>query len=114
MSARRAALAGVLVAALAIVPGGLAAGSISTTTTSIASGDSFTVEVCVGTDGDGGYLLVKGPNTFQQDVFFGPVTGCSDVSVTTVGWAPGRYRITGYEFTPKRTTGLGSITLTVT
>lgn len=106
----------VLLGALAIAPGGLAGGggSISTTTTSVKSGVTFTVNVCVATAGDGGYLLVKGPNTFSQDLFFGPVTGCSDVSVTTVGWVAGKYRINGYEFTTKGTSGLGSVTVNVT
>src|SRR5262245_56183331 len=102
-----------LVGMLALVPGGLAAkGSISTTTTSITSGQTFTVNVCVATAGDGGYLIVNGPVTFSQDVFFGPVTGCSDVIVTTAGWPVGKYRINGYEFTTKGTSGLGSVTLT--
>ena len=104
----------VLTAVLAFAPGALAAGSISTATTTITSGGTLTVNVCVGTAGDGGYLLVKGPNTFQQDLFFGPIPGCSDVFVTTVGWAAGKYRINGYEATPKRNVGLGSVTLTVT
>src|SRR5438105_15027803 len=104
----------VLSATLALPSGALAAGSISTATTTIASGDTLTINVCVGTAGDGGYLLVKGPNTFQQDLFFGPIPGCSDVFVTTVGWAAGKYRINGYEATPKRNVGLGSVTLTVT
>jgi hypothetical protein len=34
------------------------------------------------------------------------------VGVSTAGWAPGKYRITGYEFTPKRTVGLGNLTVT--
>ena len=97
-----------------LAPSVLAAGGISTTTTTVASGNSFTVTVCVATAGDGGYLLVKGPNTFSQDLFFGPVTGCSDVSVSTVGWVAGKYRINGYEFTTKGTKGLGSVTVTVT
>lgn len=111
---RRVTVALVLVAALAAVPAAAARGSISTSTTSVASGASFVVHVCVATDGDGGYLVVKGPNTFTQDLFFGPVTGCSDVSVTTVGWVAGKYRINGYEFTSKGTSGLGSVTITVT
>ena len=111
---RRVAVALVLVAALAAVPAAAARGSISTSTTSVASGDTLVVTVCVATAGDGGYLVVKGPNTFVQDVFFGPVTGCSDVSVTTAGWLAGKYRLSGYEFTTKGTSGLGSLTVTVT
>jgi hypothetical protein len=34
------------------------------------------------------------------------------VDVSTVGWVPGKYRITGYEFTPKRDVGLGNLTVT--
>jgi hypothetical protein len=104
-----------LVATLALVPSGLAAkGSISTTTTTIKSGDSFTISVCVATAGDGGYLVVKGPNTFSQDIFTGPITGCSDVIVGTAGWPVGKYRINGFEETAKGTSGLGSVTLTAT
>jgi hypothetical protein len=100
---------------LALAPSGVAAkGSISTTTTTIKSGVSFTVNVCVATAGDGGYLLVNGPITFAQDQFFGPVSGCADVVVSTVGWPVGKYRIIGYEFTTKGTSGLGSVTLTAT
>lgn len=103
----------VLAAVLSFTPAAVAAGSISTTATTVPSGTSFVVTVCVATTGDGGYLLVKGPNTFSQDLFFGPVTGCSDVTVSTVGWVAGKYRITGYEFTTKGTKGLGSVTVTV-
>jgi hypothetical protein len=102
-------------AALAVAPSGLAAkGSVSTTTTTIQSGVSFTVNVCVARAGDGGYLLVNGPITFAQDQFFGPVSGCADVVVSTVGWPVGKYRINGFEFTAKGTSGLGSVTLTAT
>jgi hypothetical protein len=105
----------VAVVALTFVPGGPAAGAgISTTTTSVASGQSFTIQVCVSSPGDGGYLVVKGPGTFSQDLFFGSVTGCSDVSVSTVGWAAGKYRINGFEFTTKGAKGLGSVNVTVT
>jgi len=104
-----------LAAALALAPTVFAAGGISTSTTTVASGSTFTVTVCVATASDGGgYLVVKGPNTFSQDLFFGPATGCSGVSVTTVGWVAGKYRITGYEFIPKGTKSLGSVTITVT
>jgi hypothetical protein len=104
----------VVTAALMLASGALAAGSISTTTTTVASGGSFNVTACVATAGDGGYLIVKGPNTFSQDLSFGPVDGCLTFPVTTVGWAPGKYRLNGYEFTAKGAKGLGSITLTVT
>jgi hypothetical protein len=105
----------VVMAALALAPTVFAAGGISTTTTTVASGASFTVKVCLAAASDGGgYLVVKGPNTFSQDVFFGPAAGCSDVSVTTVGWPAGKYRITGFEFIPKGTKSLGAITITVT
>lgn len=104
-----------LVVVFAVAPSALAAkGSISTTATTVTSGDTFTVNVCVATARDGGYLLVKGPNTFSQDFFFGPVSGCADVYVPTPGWPAGKYRITGYELTRKGTTRLGTITLTVT
>jgi hypothetical protein len=104
-----------LVAALALVTSGLAAkGSISTTTTTIKVGDSFTITVCVATAGDGGYLLVNGPITFAQDLFTGPITGCAPVNVSTVTWPVGKYRINGFEFTAKGTSGLGSVTLTAT
>jgi hypothetical protein len=104
----------VVAAALALVPGSLAAASLTASATSVASGDSFTVTACVATSGDGGYLLVKGPNTFQQDLFFGPATPCSTFSVTTVGWVAGKYRINGFEFTAKGTKGIGSLIVTVT
>jgi hypothetical protein len=105
----------VLTAALGLPLGALAGGGggISTTTTSVASGSSFVVTACVATAGDGGYLVVKGPNTFSEDLFFGPVTGCSPVTVSTVGWVAGKYRLTGYELTAKGTKGLGSVTVTV-
>ncbi|HEX4527109.1 MAG TPA: hypothetical protein VH108_10270 [Gaiellaceae bacterium] len=104
----------VLTAALVVTSSALAAGSISTTTTSVASGASFNITACVATAGDGGYLIVKGPNTFSQDLSFGPVDGCLTFPVTTVGWPPGKYRLNGFEFTAKGAKGLGSITLTVT
>ena len=104
----------VLTTALVLAGVASAAGSISTQTTTLASGHPLTIHVCVGTAGDGGYLLTKGPNTFQQDNFFGPIDGCADVSIDTTGWVPGKYRVNGYEATPKRNVGLGSITLTVT
>jgi len=97
--------------ALALVPSALAAG-ISTASTTVAVDSSFAVNVCTATAGHGGYLLIKGPNTFQQDTFFGPISGCADVNVSTVGWAPGKYRINGFEFTAKGTKGLGNLTVT--
>lgn len=100
-------------AVLAFTPVAVAAGSISTTATTVSSGTSFVVTACVTTSGDGGYLLVKGPNTFSQDLFFGPVNDCGDVTVSTAGWVAGKYRISGYEFTTKGTKGLGSVTVTV-
>jgi hypothetical protein len=113
----RKALVALLAAAvaLALASSSLAGhrGSISTTATTVTSGDTFIVNACVATAGDGGYLLVKGPNTFSQELFFGPVTGCTGVSVATVGWAAGKYRINGYEFTTKGTSGLGSVTVTI-
>jgi hypothetical protein len=57
---------------------------------------------------------VKGPNTFAQDLFTGPITSCSDVIVGTAGWAVGKYRINGFEETVKGTSGSGSVTLTAT
>jgi hypothetical protein len=107
----------VLTVALAFAPGVLAAGgagSLTVSATSVASGDSFTATACVVTSGDGGYLLVKGPNTFSQDLFFGPATPCLGFSVTTSGWVAGKYRINGFEFTSKGAKGIGSVTLTVT
>jgi len=104
----------VLAAALVVTAAALAAGSISTTTTTVATGGSFNVTACVATAGDGGYLIVKGPNTFSQDITFGPATPCSTFSVTTVGWVAGKYRINAFEFTAKGDKGIGSVTLTVT
>ena len=104
----------VLAAAFALVPGSLAAASLTASATTVASGDSFTVTACVATSGDGGYLIVKGPNTFQQDITFGPATPCSTFSVTTPGWVAGKYRINGFEFTAKGSKGIGSATITVT
>ena len=101
-----------LAGALLLVPGALAAGGISTASTTVAVDSSFAVNVCTATAGHGGYLLIKGPDTFQQDVFFGPISGCADVNVSTAGWAPGKYRIAGFEFTAKGTTGLGRVTVT--
>ena len=104
-----------LVATFVLVPSGVAAkGSISTTITTFKSGDPITINVCVATAGDGGYLVVKGPNTFAQDIFTGPITGCSNVIVGTAGWPVGKYRINGFEETAKGTSGLGSVTLTAT
>ena len=82
----------VLAVALAFAPGVLAggAGSLTVSATSMTSGDSFTATACVVTSGDGDYLLVKGPNTFSQDLFFGPATPCTTFSVTTVGWVDGK------------------------
>jgi hypothetical protein len=100
-------------AALVLAPAALSAGgSISVPGTTVAVGSAFQVNVCTGTAGDGGYLVIKGPNTFIQDVFFGPISGCANVDVSTVGWVPGKYRIAGYEFTPKRDLGLGNLTVT--
>jgi hypothetical protein len=115
-SAKAVVAAYAVLAAVVLVPAAVAGGggSVSTATTSIAAGTSLTVTACVATDGDGGYLIIKGPDTFAQDFFFGPVTGCTDVIAATVGWAPGKYRIIGYEFTSKGTKGLGMLTVTVT
>jgi hypothetical protein len=102
--------------ALAFAPGVLAAGgagSLTVSATSVTSGNSFTATACVVTSGDGGYLIVKGPNTFSQDLFFGPAAPCSMFSVTTVGWPAGKYRINAFEFTAKGDKGIGSVTLTV-
>jgi hypothetical protein len=104
----------VLAAALALVPSSLAAASLTASDTSVVSGDSFTVTACVATSGDGGYLIVKGPNTFHQDITFGPASPCSTFSVTTSGWVAGKYRINGFEFTAKGSKGIGSLTITVT
>src|SRR5437868_5337587 len=100
--------------ALVIAPGVLAAASLTSSVTTVQSGTSFDVTACVATSGHGGYLIVKGPNTFAQDLMFGPATPCITFSVTTVGWVAGKYRINGYEFTAKGDKGIGSITLTVT
>jgi hypothetical protein len=106
----------VVIAALALVPGGLAGGtgSLTSSATTVASGASFDLTGCVATSGDGGYVIVKGPNTFAQDYHFGPATPCSTFAVGTAGWAVGKYRINGYEFTAKGAKGIGSVTLTVT
>jgi len=101
----------VISGALLLVPAALAAG-ISTSSGTVAVDSSFTVNVCTGTAGDGGYLQIKGPNTFHQNIFFGPISGCADVGISTLGWAPGKYRINGYEVTAKRNVGLGSVTIT--
>jgi len=105
-----------VIAALAVVPGALAggAGSLTSSATTVASGTSFSLTACVATSGDGGYVIVKGPNTFGQDYHFGPATPCSTFSIGTDGWVPGKYRINGYEFTAKGDKGIGSVTLTVT
>ena len=100
--------------ALVVAAGALAAGSLTASATSVASGDSFTVTACVATSGDGGYLIVKGPNTFAQDISFGPATPCSTFSVSTSGWATGKYRINGFEFTTKGSKGIGSVNVVVT
>lgn len=113
----RGLLAGLVVgAALAFAPGILAAGagSLTSSATTVTSGSSFDLTGCVATSGDGGYVIVKGPDTFSQDLTFGPATPCSTFSVGTPSWAPGKYRINGYEFTAKGAKGIGSITLTVT
>ena len=89
-------------------------GGLTSSATTVASGTSFDLTACVATSGDGGYVIVKGPNTFSQDYHFGPATPCSTFSVGTAGWAAGKYRINGYEFTPKGAKGIGSVTLTVT
>ena len=103
-----------LVLALVFVPAVLGAAGLTVTPASVTSGGSFTVEACVATSGDGGYLIVKGPNTFTQDFSFGPATPCSTFQIGTAGWAPGKYRINGYEFTAKGAKGIGSTTVTVT
>ena len=106
----------ILTIALAFASAGLAGGggSLTVSPTSVTSGGSLTATACVVTSGDGGYLLVNGPGTFSQDLFFGPGTPCSTFSVTTVGWPVGRYRINAFEFTAKGDKGIGSVTLTVT
>jgi hypothetical protein len=105
----------VVVAALAVVPVVLAAGSggLTSSATTVVSGTSFDLTACVATAGDGGYVIVKGPNTFTQDYHFGPATPCSTFSIGTAGWAAGKYRINGYESTAKGAKGIGSVTLTV-
>src|SRR6266566_3083440 len=100
----------VVTCAIAIVPAALA--SITITPSTVGSGGTFSVSLCVATAGDGGYLLVKGPNTFSEDLFFGPVAGCSTVPVSTPGWVAGKYRVTAFEFTAKGTKSLGTATLT--
>ena len=102
-------------AALALAPGVLAAGggSLTSSATTVASDTSFDLTACVVTSGDGGYVIVKGPDTFTQDLTFGPATPCATFSVPTPGWAPGKYRINGYEFSAKGAKGIGTVTLTV-
>jgi hypothetical protein len=104
----------VLVGALALAPGVLAAASLTVTPASVTSGGTFTVTACVATSGHGGYLIVKGPDTFTQDFSFGPATPCSTFEIGTAGWAAGKYRINGFEFTAKGAKGIGSATVTVT
>jgi hypothetical protein len=105
----------VVLGALALAPGVLAlSASLTVTPTSVGSGAPLNVNACVATSGDGGYLIVKGPNTFAEDVTFGPATPCSSFQVDTTGWAAGKYRIDGFEFTAKGAKRIGSVTLTVT
>jgi hypothetical protein len=113
---RKLLAAFVVSAALAAAAGALAAGagSLTSSATTLESGASFDLTACVVTSGDGGYVIVKGPNTFAQDYFFSPAAPCSTFSIGTAGWVPGKYRINGYEFTAKGDKGIGSVTLTVT
>jgi hypothetical protein len=102
---------------LALAPGALPAGgggSLTVSPASVASGDPLTATACVATSGDGGYLIVKGPNTFSQDISFGPATPCSTFSISTSGWVAGKYRINGFEFAAKGAKGIGSVNIVVT
>jgi hypothetical protein len=108
------AILAVFVVALVLAPATLAAAGLTASATTVKSGTAFDVTACVATSGDGGYLIVKGPNTFSQDIFFGPASPCSAFPVSTVGWPVGKYRINGYEITAKGSKSIGSITLTVT
>jgi len=103
-----------VVGALALAPGVLAAASLTVTPTSITAGTPLSVEACVATSGDGGYLIVKGPGATTRDYTFGPATPCADSQIDTTGWAAGKYRVNGYEFTAKGSKGIGSATITVT
>ena len=110
-------LAASLLACGALAPGALGAGgagSLTVTPTSIASGAPLHVEACVATSGDGGYLVVKGPNATARDITFGPATPCSTFDIDTTGWVAGKYRMNGFEFTAKGAKGIGSATITVT
>jgi hypothetical protein len=105
------------VGALALAPGGLAAGgaaSLTITPASVPSGTLLNAKACVATSGDGGYLIAKGPGATARDISFGPATPCSSFQIDTTGWVAGKYRIDGYEFTAKGSKGIGSATITVT
>ena len=104
----------VLTVALAFASAGLAGGGGSLTVSATSVTPRRSTPRRVVTSGDGGYVIVKGPNTFTQDITFGPAAPCSEFSVTTVGWVAGKYRINAFEFTTKGAKGIGSVTLTVT
>jgi hypothetical protein len=68
----------------------------------------------VATSGDGGYLVIKGPNATARDITFGPAAPCSSFDIDTTGWVAGKYTITGFEFTAKGAKRIGTATITVT
>ena len=113
---KRLCAGAVLLAVLTLAATSLAGGSggLTASATTVASGTPFDLTACVATSGDGGYVIVKGPNTFAQDLFFGPATPCSTFEVSTVTWLPGKYRLNGYEDTAKGAKGIGSVTVSVT
>ena len=102
------------IVALGLAPAALAAGSLTVNPASVAAGSPFEVTACVATSGDGGYRVIKGPNATTRISTFGPAAPCSTFQLGTIGWAAGKYRITGFEETAKGSKGIGSATVTVT
>ena len=102
------------IGALGLAPAALAAGSLAVSPASVTAGSPLEVNACVATAGDGGYLVIKGPNATTRISTFGPATPCSTFQLATTGWAAGKYRITGFEETAKGSKGIGSATVTVT
>jgi len=106
-------LVGLVVAACA-APAAVAKPGLSVTPATVASGGTITLSGSVATAGDGVYFVVDGPGTFNATWSVGPVAGTFSFDVSTSGWAPGKYRIKGYEVTTKMAVSIGAVVVTVT
>jgi hypothetical protein len=105
----------VVFGALALAPGVPAlSASLTVTPTSVAVGTTLSVKGLRRHVRRRRLLDREGPEHLRRGRHLRPRDACSSFQVGTTGWAAGKYRIDGFEFTAKGAKRIDSVTLTVT